>query len=114
MAIVEPGVIQTQMAERISVAEGPSEYPSRERMAALFQSLLANPTPASLVAAQILEIAQGGTWQLRHLVGPDAAPFVAWRQAMSDEEWVGLGALDDDAWYARIKADFGIDARPRA
>jgi len=33
---------------------------------------------------------------------------------MSDEEWVGLGALDDDAWYARIKADFGLDARPRA
>lgn len=114
VAIVEPGVIQTQMAERISVAEEPSEYPSRERMAALFQSLLANPTPASLVAAQILEIAQGGTWQLRHLVGPDAAPFIAWRQAMSDEEWVGLGALDDDAWYARIKADFGLDARPRA
>jgi len=114
VAIVEPGIIQTQMAERISVAQEPSQYPSRERMAALFRSVLTNPTPASLVAEKILEIAQGGTWQLRHLVGPDAAPFVAWRQAMSDEEWVSWGALDDDAWYARVKADFGLDARPRA
>lgn len=114
VAMVEPGIIQTQMAERISVAEEPSHYPGRERMAALFRSILTNPTPASLVAEKILEIAQGGTWQLRHLVGPDAAPFIAWRQAMSDEEWVSWGALDDDAWYARVKADFGLDVRPRA
>jgi hypothetical protein len=66
------------------------------------------------VAERILEIAVGGTWQLRHLVGPDAAPFLAWRQAMTDEEWVAFGALDDDAWYARVKADFGIDVRPYA
>ncbi len=46
-----------------------------------------------------------------HPVGPDAAPFIAWRQAMTDEEWVTWGALDDDAWYARVKADFRIDAR---
>jgi len=31
---------------------------------------------------------------------------------MSDEEWVDWGALDDDAWYDRVKADFGMDARP--
>jgi len=30
---------------------------------------------------------------------------------MSDEQWVDLGALDDNAWYDRVKADFGIDAR---
>jgi len=22
-----------------------------------------------------------------------------------------VGALDDDAWYARVQADFGLDAR---
>jgi hypothetical protein len=30
---------------------------------------------------------------------------------MSDEEWVDWGALDDDDWYDRLKADFGMDAR---
>ncbi len=31
---------------------------------------------------------------------------------MSDEEWVAWGALDDDAWYARVKEDFGLEVRP--
>jgi hypothetical protein len=35
------------------------------------------------------------------------------RLAPSDEAWVALGALDDDAWYAGIEADFGMDARPQ-
>ncbi len=112
VAIVEPGIINTQMATRISVARDTSHYPNRDRMAALFRSALTNPTPPSLVAAKVLEIAFSGTWQLRHPVGPDAAPFIAWRQAMSDEEWVNWGALDDEAWYARVKADFVIDGRP--
>ena len=112
VAIVEPGIIHTQMATRISVGQGSSQYPNQDRMAALYRSVLISPTPASLVAEKVLEIAVSGTGQLRHPVGPDAAPFIAWRQGMSDEEWVTWGALEDDAWYARVKADFGIDARP--
>ena len=81
-------------------------------MAALFTSSLKNPAPPSLVADKVLEIAVSETWQLRHPVGPDAAPFLGWRQAMSDEAWVAFGALDDPAWYDRVKADFGLDARP--
>ena len=64
------------------------------------------------MATKILEIAVGATARLRHPVGPDAAPFLGWRRSMSDEAWVELGALDDAAWYDRIEADFGIDARP--
>jgi hypothetical protein len=75
---------------------------------------LTNPASPSLVADKVLEIASGGTWQLRHPVGPDAAPFLGWRGQMSDEAWVDFGALDDDAWYDRVKADFGVDARPVA
>jgi hypothetical protein len=32
---------------------------------------------------------------------------------MSDEAWVDFGALDDDAWYERVRADFGMDVRER-
>jgi hypothetical protein len=32
---------------------------------------------------------ESGTWQLRHPSGPDAAPFVAWRASMTDEQWIG-------------------------
>ena len=70
--------------------------------------------PPTLVAERILEVATNGSWQLRHLVGPDAAPFVAWRTGMSDESWTDIGALDDDGWFKRIEKDFGMDARPVA
>jgi NAD(P)-dependent dehydrogenase (short-subunit alcohol dehydrogenase family) len=111
VAIVEPGIIDTRMSRHVGVAENPSTYPQQRRTAALFAAALKNPTPPSVVAEKVLEIAVSNTWQLRHLVGPDAAPFVGWRQSMSDEQWVDLGALDDNAWYDRVKADFGIDAR---
>ena len=112
VAIVEPGIIDTPMSRHVGVAQAPSPYPHQRRNAALFTAALKNPTPPSVVAEKVLEIAVNGTWQLRHMVGPDAAPFLGWRQAMSDEEWVDWGALDDNAWYDRVKTDFGIDARP--
>ncbi len=112
VAIVEPGIIDTPMARHIGVAQALSPYPHQHRFAALFTAALKNPAPPSVVAEKIREIAVSGTWQLRHPVGPDAVPFLEWRQAMSDEEWVDWGALGDDAWYDRVKADFGIDARP--
>src|SRR5205814_5063440 len=88
----------------------PSGTPLRRDV---FRSLK-NPVPPSVVGEKVLEIVESGTWQLRHPVGPDAMPFLQWRKAMSDEEWVAWGALGDDAWYDRLKADFGMDARPNA
>ncbi|MBA2354108.1 MAG: SDR family oxidoreductase [Acidobacteria bacterium] len=114
VAIVEPGIIDTQMARHIGVVLAPSPYPQQRRVAALFATALKAPVPPSLVADKILEVATADTDQLRHPVGPDAEPFLGWRRSMSDEAWVALGALDDDAWYARIQADFGMDVRPQA
>jgi hypothetical protein len=54
-----------------------------------------------------------GPMALRHPVGPNAMPFLGWRTAMNDEEWVNWGALDDDAWYGRVRSDFGLDAHPQ-
>jgi len=42
----------------------------RERFGALFTASLKNPVPPPLVAQRILQVAENGTWQLRHLVGP--------------------------------------------
>lgn len=83
-------------------------------MATLFSTPLKHPAPPSLVAEKILEIATNDTWQLRHPVGPDANFFLGWRKGMGDEEWVDAGALAAAAWYDRIQADFGMDARPLA
>ena len=101
VAIVEPGIIDTPMARHITLANSASNYPHQSRLASLFTESLKRPVPPSLVAGKILEIYSSRTWQLRHLVGPDAVPFVSWRQSMSDEAWVDLGSLDDKDWYAR-------------
>ena len=114
VCVVEPGIIDTDMARDISGAGGVSAFPNKRRMAGFFVAALKQPTASGVVADKLVEIAEGGSWQFRHPVGPSAAPFMQWRAALSDEAWVEWGALDDDAWYARVKADFGIDARPEA
>jgi hypothetical protein len=79
----------------------------------LFAAALKNPASPNFVAEKILSIIDSGTWQLRHPVGPDAAPFLKWRESMTDEEWVEIHAADDDTWYRRMEGDFGMAIRPR-
>ena len=110
VAIVEPGIINTEMATDISV-DGESIYPHSKRQAGLFAAALKTPTPPSLVANKILEISESNSWKLRHPVGPDAEPFIAWRASMSDEEWVDWNSVNDEDWYNSVERDFGLNAR---
>ena len=107
VAIVEPGIINTQMAQDITV-EAASIYPNSKRQAALFSAALKTPTPQTLVADKILEVAESDSWTLRYPVGPDAAPFIAWRSSMTDEQWVDRSAVSDEEWYASVERDFGM------
>ena len=103
VALVEPGIIDTAMAQRISRSES-SAYPHAARIAALFSSTLTNaPVPPSVVAQKVLQIAMSDTWEFRHPVGPDAMPLIAWRKGMTDEEWVDLHSADD-ATFQRLMA----------
>lgn len=111
VAIVEPGIIATPMAERIAKPADTSNYLHRDRMAGLFQTSLGNPTAPAVVAEKICDIIESGTWVLRHPVGLDAQPFLDWRGSMTDEEWVALFASDDDAWHRRMQTDFGSEMR---
>ena len=105
VAIVEPGIIDTAMARDIS-AGGTSIYPQVNRFGGIFEASLKTPTPPTLVADKILEIADSGTWQLRHPVGPDAEPMLGWRAKMNDEEWVNFHAASDEEWYKAVGLDF--------
>ncbi|HXZ42579.1 MAG TPA: SDR family oxidoreductase [Terriglobales bacterium] len=113
VAIVEPGIIDTAMARRMEDPPADSPYRQRARFTSLFVASLKNPVPPSLVGQKILEIAENGTWKLRHLVGPDAVPFLQWRGQMTDEQWVDLNASDDETWYRSLHRDFGLDTRPK-
>lgn len=113
VAIVEPGIIETPMSKRIEKSSAPAADRHARRFAALFAASLKNPVPPSWVGQKILEIIESGGWGLRHPVGPDALPFLQWRGAMTDEEWVDWAAADDETWYQRVQRDFGLDARPK-
>jgi NAD(P)-dependent dehydrogenase (short-subunit alcohol dehydrogenase family) len=110
VAIVEPGIIDTSMARRIEHGPTDAEYSQVRRFGHMFAASLEHPTPPAVVAAKIREIIESGTQTLRHPVGPDAEGFLGWRASLSDDQWVEWGALPDDAWYERVKTDFGLDA----
>ncbi|MBT8296385.1 MAG: SDR family oxidoreductase [Gramella sp.] len=114
VAIVKPGIIDTDMARDISSKNYTlTRSPITERFSNLFKESLKHPTHASLVANKILEIAQSDSWKLRYPIGPDAEPFLQWRASMSDEDWVNWNTAKDDEWYDRVEKDFGLNARPR-
>ena len=110
VAIVEPGIINTAMANNIGTSEE-SIYPQSKRFAGLFAASLKTPTQPSMVAEKILEIAEGNSWQLRYPVGPDAVPFLQWRASMTDEEYVDWNAANDEDWYKAVENTFGLNAR---
>ncbi len=110
VAIVEPGIISTEMATDISTSDD-CIYPQTKRFAGLFAASLQTPRPPSMVADKILEIAESETWQLRHPVGPDALPFLQWRESMTDEQYVDWNAATDDEWYNGVQNTFGLNAR---
>lgn len=111
VAIVEPGIINTQMAQDISVNET-SVYLQTKHMAGLFTATLKKDPPnPSIVADKIVEIATTDTWQLRHPVGPDAIPFLQWRASMTDEQYVDFNAAADEEYYTAVENTFGLNAR---
>ena len=111
VAIVQPGIIDTDMANAIAHAADRSLYPHGDRLAGWFAAALKTPTGPEIVGDAIRDIIENGSSQLRYPVGADAAPFLAWRAAMTDEQWVDWGAADDATWYASVERDFGLDAR---
>jgi NAD(P)-dependent dehydrogenase (short-subunit alcohol dehydrogenase family) len=113
VAIVEPGIIDTDMANEIEELSAPTLYPNGRRMASYFAASLRNPTPALAVAETIQNILESGTWQLRHPVGPGTAAGLAARAASPDEAYIAVHALaDDDAWYDIMEKNTGMKIRP--
>jgi NAD(P)-dependent dehydrogenase (short-subunit alcohol dehydrogenase family) len=112
VAIVEPGITDTRMARNIGVLPNSPVYPQVRRVAAMFSAVLsAGAAPVEVVAQKIREIVENSNAPLRHPASPDASPFLAWRRAMSDEQWIDWGAADDASWSAAVKRDFGLDLK---
>jgi NAD(P)-dependent dehydrogenase (short-subunit alcohol dehydrogenase family) len=113
VAVVQPAIIDTAMARQVEDAPADAVYSHVRRFGEMFEAALDRPTPPAIVAGKIREIIESGTQKLRHPVGPDAEGFLGWRASMTDEDWIEWGALSDEAWYDRVRSDFGLDARSK-
>jgi NAD(P)-dependent dehydrogenase (short-subunit alcohol dehydrogenase family) len=112
VVVVEPGIQDTKMARAIEKGTQ-SIYPQVVRFSGLFRAALSNPVPPAATAQVVLDVIESGSWQFRRPSGLDAAPFLAWRASLTDEQWIEWNAQDDEAWYQQVEREFGLDARPQ-
>ena len=113
VAIVQPGIIDTPMARDIEHVHTDPVYPHVRRFGDMFEASLDTPTPPTIVAEKIREIVESDTRTLRHPVGPDAEGFLAWRASQTEDAWAEWGSMPDEAWYDRVRREFGLDARAK-
>ncbi len=111
VAIIEPGIIATDMAADISRADYDPDYPQQNRMAAMFVESLKIPASTQIVADAIMDIVAGNREGLRHPVGPDAIPFLEWRESKSDSEWANWHNVTDEEWCESLAKDFGMSVK---
>ncbi len=116
VAIIEPGVTKSSIfAKNIDAPNSSGAYDAHYRR--LFQFYAAGylgATDASEVARVIHHAVTTDAPQLRYAVSWGAAECIAGRAAMSDADWVALGAIADDAEYYEAFTDLlGIDIRPK-
>jgi len=109
--VVEPGVIDTPIfRKKRDISQEISSGP--RRLTAIYDASLEHPVPASVIADQIRDMVMDESWQLRYPGGPAAAGIMAWRASMTDEQYISLGALDDEAWCSYIERNLGLNVRP--
>ncbi len=115
VALVEPGIIDTPMAttDLPQYDEG-TIYPHGSRVHAFFTNPEKAEASPGLVGDMIRHIIESEDPRLRFPVGPDALPFLGWRGALSDEDWVSIWGQESDAdYFERVFLDTGVDLRAK-
>ncbi len=112
VAIIEPGVTKSAIfAKNIDAPNQSGAYDTHYRR--LFQFYAAGHAHATdpfEVARLIEQAITTDTPKLRYAVSWGGPEIIAGRAAMSDEQWVALGSLADDADYlAAFQSAFGLD-----
>jgi NAD(P)-dependent dehydrogenase (short-subunit alcohol dehydrogenase family) len=113
VALVEPGIIDTPMATtNLPQYDENTIYPHGRRIHAFFTNPEKGEASPTLVGEMIRYVIESDDPRLRFPVGPDAHPFLGWRSAVSDEDWVGMGGLEHDGdYFQRVFTDTGVDLR---
>ena len=115
VAIVEPGVTKSAIfAKNQDAPNGSGAYDLQyRRLFNFYAAGIANSTDPFDVAEVIREAITTDTPRLRYPCAWGGREIVEGRTAMTDEEWVALGAIEDDAEYEKaFTAAFGVDITP--
>ena len=110
---IEPGIVATRIfenSEEMNHFDKRSPYLDLMRRTGwLYRVGIENAARPEDVAATIRGAVEAETPILRHLVGDDARKLVGGHREVSDEDFLALANLDDDAYRARFKEIYGID-----
>jgi NAD(P)-dependent dehydrogenase (short-subunit alcohol dehydrogenase family) len=114
VAVIEPGITKSAIfAKNVDAPNQTGAYEAHYRR--LFQFYAAGipvATPPEEVAALVYQAVTTDKPKLRYACSWGGTELVAGRAAMSDEDWVALGAIeDDDEYYASFSDAFGVDIR---
>ena len=114
VVIVEPGVTKSAtFAKNIDAPNQSGAYDAAyRRLFQFYAAGMANATDPFEVGAVIHHAVTTDQPQLRYPVSWGGTELIEGRAAMTDHEWVALGAHeDDDAYYDDFKAKFGLELR---
>ncbi len=117
VVIVEPGVTKSAIFAKNDAAPNASgAYDMHyRRLFAFYAAGVAQATDPFEVAEVIRHAVTTDDPRLRYSCAWGGAEIIDGRRAMSDEDWVALGAItDDDKYEEGFRAAFGVDTRPPA
>jgi NAD(P)-dependent dehydrogenase (short-subunit alcohol dehydrogenase family) len=112
VVIVEPGVTKSAIfAKNVDAPNSTGAYDAPyRRMFQFYAAGMAQATDPFEVAEVIRHAIHTDEPRLRYTVSWGGRELVEGRRAISDEDWVALGALEDDAAYTeRFRELFGLD-----
>jgi NAD(P)-dependent dehydrogenase (short-subunit alcohol dehydrogenase family) len=112
VAVIEPGIVWTAiMAKNTDAPNASGAYDAHyRRLFAFYGKGLQTPGHPDDVASVIFEAATTSSPKLRWTCGWGGVELSQNRGNFSDEDWVALGAIEDDAEYeARFSELFGLD-----
>jgi hypothetical protein len=113
--IIEPGITKTAiLAKNVDAPNASGAYDDHyRRMFQMYATGIANATDPFEVAEVIHHAVTVDRPELRYRTSWGGDHLVRGRERMSDADWLSLGtATDDDEYYARFEALFGLDIRP--
>ena len=115
MVIIEPGVTKSAIfAKNIDAPNQSGAYDTQyRRMFQFYAAGHGQATDPFEVGRLIHHAVTTDAPKLRYAVSWGGPEIVAGREKMSDEAWVALGALIDDAeYYSAFESAFGLDIAP--